>query len=167
MPTDVYDFVVPDVFMNSLRGEKFLCYDYNENNKRILLYTTDENLSILKKCRTWQVDGTFSTVPGISNQLYTLHGRYKKNLVPLVYALTTDRTEETYILILNKLCELKSGLNPQFLVVDFELGFMNAFEDVFSDCVIHGCFFHWGQCVMSKVSGCQSATKKIKIFHSK
>lgn len=147
LPTDVHRFIIPEMFRNTLRGEQFIKFDFNENGQRILLFCTDKNLKILKKCKIWQGDGTFDVVPELFAQLYTIHGRYKKSLIPLVYIVTTDRTEETYLLILKKLCELQEGLNPTLLIVDFELSFINAFENIFPQCDIHGCFFHWCQCI--------------------
>lgn len=147
LPTDVFELIIPEMFKVTLRGENFLHHDYNDNVKRILIYTTDDNLNILKKCRVWQSDGTFDTVPLIFQQLYSIHGLYKDNLIPLVYVLTTDKSQSTYKHILQEICKLKSGLRPVTLIVDFESGFINAFQEIFPNCAIHGCYFHFCQCV--------------------
>lgn len=154
LPTDVHSFIVPEMYQKSMRDEMFLYYDYNQDGKRILIYTTENNLKVLKKCKIWQGDGTFDTVPNIFDQLYTIHGRYKKNLIPLVYILTTDRKTETYKIILEKLIELQQGLNPSLFIVDFEMSFIKAFECVFPECDIHGCYFHWCQCVWRHIQSC-------------
>lgn len=151
LPTDVNNFVVPDMFKKTLRGELFLLFDSNENGKRILIYTTMNNLKILKKCKVWQGDGTFDTVPNIFEQLYTIHGRYRGNLIPLVYVITTHRDKETYKKVLEQLSETMPGLKPSKLIVDFDLAFIYAFEEFFAECDIHGCYFHWTQCIWRKI----------------
>lgn len=147
LPTNFQDLKVPEMFQKTLRGAEFLYEDYNSDAKRIQIYTTKDNLNILKKCSIWQGDGTFDPVPEIFDQLYTIHGRYKGHLIPLVYINTTDRTIETYKHILRKLIEFKSGLKPTTMIVDFEWGFIHAMNDIFPNCDIHGCYFHWIQCI--------------------
>lgn len=42
------------------------------------------------------MDGTFKVTPSIFFQVYTIHVMYKDAVVPLVYALLPNKTEETY-----------------------------------------------------------------------
>ncbi|CAN7942588.1 unnamed protein product [Ixodes hexagonus] len=44
----------------------------------------------------WFMDGTFKVTPSIFFQVYTIHVMYKDAVVPLVYALLLNKTEETY-----------------------------------------------------------------------
>lgn len=147
LPKSIAELVVPEMFKKTLRGDKFFYCDHNENGNRTLMFTTEENLRILNKCRILQGDGTFETVPEIFKQLYTIHGQYKGNLVPLVYILTTDQSEESYTFVLKYLHKLKPELNPSLLIIDFEISFINAFRTVFPECDIHGCYFHFCQCI--------------------
>ena len=53
---------------------------------------------------------------------------------------------------------MEKGLNnirPTSVMIDFEIGFHNALQDVFQidDDVIVGCLFHLGQCVYRNVQG--------------
>lgn len=81
---------------------------------------TSEILPLNKSlCRTVQRDGTFDPAPSIFKQLYTLHGRLYDNLIPLVYVLTTDKMEESYTYMLQRLCTLRRDLDPSLFIVDF------------------------------------------------
>ena len=83
IPRNVFELHIPQMFQNTLRGEDFLLSDYNENNTRILIFSTKRNLKVLRKCRQWHGDGTFDTVPKMFQQLYTIHGRYESQRVPI------------------------------------------------------------------------------------
>ncbi|XP_055308641.1 uncharacterized protein LOC129572655 [Sitodiplosis mosellana] len=91
------------------------------------------------------MDGTFSVVPVIFKQLYTIHGRYKGHHVPLVYVLTSDKKEETYNAILRALLDIEPKINPTDFMTDFEKGAMNAVQRNFPMAEVHGCFFHFTQ----------------------
>lgn len=46
----------------------------------------------------WFADGTFKTSPLIFSQVYTIHVLIKENIIiPTIYALLPNKTEETYI----------------------------------------------------------------------
>lgn len=153
LPSNVMDLVISEKFANTLRGEKFLFSDHTYDNNRILIYTTEKNLKILKRCPILQSDGTFDTVPLIFQQLYTVHGRYENNLIPLVYVLTTEKSKQAYSHVLEFLKSAKRGLNPSVMIIDFELAYIRAFEDSFPDCSIHGCYFHHTQCIWRCIQG--------------
>lgn len=51
----------------------FLFYDSNIQ-KHILIFSTTENLNILKVCSSCFVDGTFRPIPTLFSQLYTILG---------------------------------------------------------------------------------------------
>lgn len=104
-------------------------------------------MKILRKCKTWQSDGIFDTVPLLFKQLYSIHGRKDDIIMPLVYVLCTHKSKQTYKFILDSLIELKPDSKPSLLIVDFELAFINAFKETFPDAEIHGSFFHFCQCV--------------------
>ncbi|CAF1030089.1 unnamed protein product [Brachionus calyciflorus] len=56
------------------RDKLFLFYDSGENDpNRILIFTTESNLSLLEKFRDWYCDGTFDISPVLFTQLYTIH----------------------------------------------------------------------------------------------
>ncbi|KAL7301944.1 hypothetical protein TKK_0005537 [Trichogramma kaykai] len=147
LPASVFDLNVPTMFTNTIRGDQFLLDDYATDNTRVLTFTTSANLKILRRCDIWQGDGTFDVVPSIFEQLYTIHGRYQGTLIPLVYILSTHCTGDIYKRVLETLVSSCRKLNPTRLIIDFENAYINAFSDVFPDSEIHGCFFHFAQCI--------------------
>ena len=46
---------------------------------------------------------------------------------------------------------LKAGLNPNSIMVDFELAAIRAFQNTFLAATITGCMFHFGQCIWRKL----------------
>lgn len=46
---------LPDNLRNTDRGEEFILYEDDE----LIIFTTKTNLSLLKECKHWFVDGTF------------------------------------------------------------------------------------------------------------
>ena len=43
------------------------------------------------------MDGTFSSTPSVFSQVYKIHGYYKDQVMPFVYALLPDKTYDTYL----------------------------------------------------------------------
>ncbi|CAF1116793.1 unnamed protein product [Brachionus calyciflorus] len=140
IPSDL-GFILPDQFKNLDNGEKFLFMDETYGNERMLIFTTEKNLSLLTEYSNWLCDGTFDASPLIFEQLFTLHALKKNKTLPLVYALFTNKQETTY----QKFFEFIKSLvkiEPLTVSCDFELAIINAIETVFSETDILGCFFH-------------------------
>jgi hypothetical protein len=60
------------------------------NGSRIIIFETED--FFLKMCSTDKLysDRTFDSVPGIFTQLYTIHGFYKGEMIPFIYALLLE-----------------------------------------------------------------------------
>lgn len=97
---------IPAEFRITKSGDDFLLYDSFddrtwESNQRILMYTTDNNITKLALSPNWYLDGTFKVVPAIFYQLLVIMGSIEQNIngrrrtfaVPLVYALLTCKEE--------------------------------------------------------------------------
>lgn len=87
------------------------------------------------------------------NQLYNIHGQYKWDLYPCVFALLTGKDINDYKAFLR---QLKEGalrhrliLKPEKLMIDFEAAFMKAYH--FPNAQIMGCFFHFGQNIIRNI----------------
>jgi hypothetical protein len=126
-----------------------------DSNKDLLMFTTVSNLRCLSECTTLYIDGTFKTCPALYSQLLTIHGLYKGHVVPLVYSLLSDKTSATYYSVFNhlrnRLSQIGLTLNPEFIVSDFEAGFIEAVRLQFPQAKHLGCHFHFGQAVWRKV----------------
>ena len=94
IPTSFEELIVPEDMQVTQKKERFLLYDSgNDDNKRILIFSTYYNLSIMSKKKFWSGDGTFDLCPGLFGQIYTLYVLYKKNvyLVFIVYCLINHK----------------------------------------------------------------------------
>ena len=65
--------------------QKDVCIEINDKKQRILIFTTDDNLMMLKNSPIWAVDGTFSVVPSIFVQLFTIHIFHDEMVKQLFY----------------------------------------------------------------------------------
>lgn len=57
--------------------EEFLYFDSGPTNKRVLIFATAHNLSYLKQCEFWHLDGTFDSAPEFFQHLFIIHGEAK------------------------------------------------------------------------------------------
>ena len=90
-----------DDLLNRLttRGEEFVSME----EEGLLIFTTNENLNVLRENRHWCCDGTFDSAPE-GQQLFTIQVLINStHTVPLVYCITDRKDEETYIRILEHL----------------------------------------------------------------
>jgi hypothetical protein len=84
----------------SLMGEQFLLInDWNED--KIIIYATIENLKKVCDGRKLFSDGTFKSCSNLFEQIYTIHvfedyGGSAKKMVPMIYALLPDKSQQTY-----------------------------------------------------------------------
>ena len=44
------------------------------------------------------------------------------------------------------------SLKPSYILMDFEKAAINASKEIFPDCAVFGCFFHWSQNLLKKLS---------------
>lgn len=98
---------IPAKYRVTLGDENFLLYDsqeditWREENDRILIFGTVENLRLLARSLTWDIDGTFKVVPVLFYQLVvilgsivqTVNGKERKFALPVVYGLFTSKKQ--------------------------------------------------------------------------
>lgn len=72
-PTSLEDLVIPET-LKSIKDVKFLLYDFGPGPNRILIFTTERNLELLRRVDVLSMDGTHDIVPPLFSQLYTLQG---------------------------------------------------------------------------------------------
>ena len=138
---------------NTSTGERFLLADEGDMNK-ILIFATVDNLIDLSTADTWYMDGTFYSSPAYFAQVYSIHALLNGHMTPLVYALLPNKSQDTYerflTLLQDRAFEKNVPLNPETIMMDYEMAAWRASEKVFNVSV-KGCFFHYTQCVWRKV----------------
>jgi len=149
-----YNFEIPNKFQITLNSEQFLLFDSGDNGNyddRILLFSTEKSLNVLRNSDHWFLDGTFSSCSNLFGQLYTIHAVYSGEIIPLMYVLLPDKKEVTYNKMFQALKSLTFDLCPKSFTTDFEKVAMNSIKNEFPSTEIHGCFFHFNQAVWQKI----------------
>ena len=134
------------------RYADFILYDSGvADPQRIIAVGNRELISCFRNASIWFGDGTFSVVPEMYFQLYTVHTKIGNNYPPFVYFLLPNKTKETYRRMFNILRDLVPNADPDIILLDFELAARNAFKDIFPRTEVDGCFFHLCQSVHRKL----------------
>lgn len=157
-------FEIPDRFQKIRLGDQefeFLRHDdlagvgEDDDNfaaeDRILIFAIEPCLEILSEAETWMSDGTFKVPPSIFYQFTTIHAVVGDWLFPCVFALLPNKTQATYIRLLENLNTIRPGLRPYRIILDFELAAHNAFKFVYPDIEVQACFFHFSQSCWRKL----------------
>lgn len=158
-PQSLQDIDIPIHLRTTMNGEQFLAKDIESGSERMLIFCTTSNLQHLQDAQYWIMDGTFRTVPMLFQQLYTIHapvgGENNSRILPMVYVLMTNRSEENYRRLFEELIDLGNqagqDLSPPIIITDFEQAVINATQYEFPDSIHKGCFFHLCQNLWRKI----------------
>ena len=154
VPTDLSEVAIPEPLRCLASGENFLLHDSGPSDpERFLMFGTAQNLLELGLAEHWFLDGTFSIAPTLFEQLYTIHAIKKNKNIPLVYILLTRKHQPLYTRVFERLFELNDQLNPDSIMLDFELAAINAISSVFPNASIKGCYFHFSKAIYKHIKG--------------
>ncbi|KAL3847588.1 hypothetical protein ACJMK2_018491 [Sinanodonta woodiana] len=81
------------------------------------------------------------TIPPLFAQLYTIHGLINNNIVPAVFVLKSENTEESYQMVFSKLKQLEPSMRPISVMTDFKTTTMKAFQHEFIEIQLRMVFF--------------------------
>lgn len=151
-PLSLLDLVIPDEFKITHNDELFLIYDSGPVEQRILLFSSPNFLKVLCNSENWFCDGTFSTVPLLFKQLFTVHALKEKLSIPLLFALLPGKSANIYKEVFNQILKLFPQTNPKSIMSDFELSIVKAEKEVFPQTAQKFCFFHFGQNIYRKLT---------------
>ncbi|CAM4835312.1 unnamed protein product [Rotaria magnacalcarata] len=108
---------LPEKLRKTYRDEDFILHE----DKKLIIFTTKTNLSILKQNKHWFADGTFKVCPDNCYQLFTLHAMMTNAIIPLVYGLPIGKSNDDYNQFFEKLFE-QDNFQPESIMTDFESG---------------------------------------------
>ena len=156
------DFELPPTCQYTLRDEDFVAFDgVTDKGARLIIFTTARNLRILASHPNWIADGTFYVSPKQFYQSYSIHAVIDGKCLPLLFAILSDKTQDTYVFMLNiikgLLCDIESGI----IMLDFEIAAMNAFRQVFEKFEVMNCYFHLCQSIQRRIQ------KSFKVLYRK
>jgi hypothetical protein len=146
---DVREVEVPRKFIS------FLLADYSYENERILIFCSDNGRNLMSNLNTFLGDGTFQSCPTPFVEIYSIHGDMSSSqdnthIVPLVYALLSQKTKRMYILLFSLIKSRIPTWEPHKLITDFELPAIDAFKTVFPEAENHGCYYHYTKSLWRK-----------------
>lgn len=145
LPTDQF-FEIPEMF------KLMLLHDSTMGNNRVLILGNEVLLDGLGRAEVWIADGTFSVVPSIFFQLYSIHFEFGSGINPAaVYCLLNNKTQESYNAMISAVKNLVPAANPKKILVDFEKAAMTAFSTNYPAATVTGCYFHLTQSIQRKV----------------
>jgi len=132
--------------------ENVLVHDTGaDDSERILIFSNNSLLEILRGASILQMDGTFRICPTLYHQLYTIHCWYRNRCIPVIYALLPTASSAVYAKLFDFLSQHLSSRSP-VIVMDMELAAKNAILSVLPDSTVKYCFYHF----------CQSHWRKIQ-----
>lgn len=141
---------IPEEYRKNLQGDRWLLHYDPDDEEKMVVFATDEDLRYLFRSKYWIMDGTFKSSPAILLQLYTIHVNIKEQWFPTIFVLFQKKTKASYKALFQLLKRkissiLKRILNPKYISLDYEQAAINAVEEEFPNSIIAGCFFHLGQ----------------------
>ena len=158
-PTTQNEIVTAGKWSTTHDGDSFLLLDKHVSAGRILVYGSERALSRVCDFEAMLGDGTFYSCPKMFSQMYSLHGILPPKradetalCIPILYAFLPNKEESTYVIFFELLLgimlriagSIATNLKFKF---DFEVAAINAARYVFPSAIIHGCFFHYCQCL--------------------
>ena len=87
LPTDRDSLVIDAQYLKTARNRTFLQFDSGAVDQRILIFSTEKQLKMLENANYIYLDGTFSVVPELYFQLYTILVTYINHILPAAYIL--------------------------------------------------------------------------------
>lgn len=151
LPQNTIDLQIPHDYQHLTDGTQFLIFDSGPGQNRTLIFSTNDDLQSLLQFPNWAADGTFSVVPNVFEQLYTIHIKLGFQYIPVIYILMTQRTEDAYAAAFQEILNICPNLAPTKIYTDYELAAINAFSRIFQGVIMKGCYFHHTQAVWRKI----------------
>ena len=106
IPHDRNFTMIPTCLTVTIRNDKFRHFDSGPSNDRLVIFASNDGLTILGECEEILIDGTFKITPIVSSQLYTIHGVYRNGVFPLVLALLSNKQQQSYQRLIDELRRL-------------------------------------------------------------
>ncbi|CAF4602868.1 unnamed protein product, partial [Rotaria socialis] len=126
---------LPGKLRKTYRDEDFILHE----DKKLIIFTTKTNLSILKQNKHWFVDGMFKVCPDDYYQLFTLHAMMTNAIIPLVYGLLIGKSNGDYNQFFEKLFE-QDNFQPESIMTDFESGTIKSVKGTLPNVLHKGTF---------------------------
>lgn len=130
----------------------YLLAEYLNGSCRISVFCSNEGRKLLGEAEEFFVDGTFQSCPQPFEQLFTIHGDLgasssETKVVPLVYALMSDKKQESYAALFAMIKSQIPDWTPKKIHLDFEIAIANALMNIFPEVILKKCFAHLSKAI--------------------
>lgn len=143
--------------------------DVHGEYHQIMIWATNESISLMKYNGHTFVDGTFRMAPApfVQCLIIMVYDIGTDSFVPCAYCLITGKNEHLYCNVFHELIVLTEySWMPKILTLDFEKGLISAVNHQFPQSKIHGCYFHLKQSLRRKLIKLKIESQKINIILS-
>lgn len=151
-----------DMFNNELGQTKeknpflksYKKYIHNNKIEELVIWCSEEGISILRQQGQVFIDGTFKCVPSPFVQCIVVlsHDTVTNLYVPCCWALLSSKNENAYWILLQELITLTDWTwSPSICISDFEYELICSIKNQLTNTKIYGCFFHFKQSLFRKM----------------
>ena len=135
--------------------DNFLQADVKVDDRRHIMFATENMLKLLNNSKKWYIDGTFKVVKTPFTQLLSIHsfvrcGECVKQ-VPVAFILMSGKRKKDYKKVFESIRRMTSNRKLEKIVIDFERAMWTAIQRVFPKIIVRGCSFHLSQCILQKI----------------
>ena len=135
-------------------GERLLLE--NDQQRGILVFTTDTDLRLLTRCETIFADGTFKSSLVRYTQYLTVHGEIGCYVLKFACGILANKDAQNYARLFQVLKErifnlFAAHLSPRNVIIDFEHSIIIALQQEFPGNEIYGCFFRFTKAIWRKI----------------
>ncbi|CAF1098713.1 unnamed protein product [Adineta steineri] len=92
----------------------------------------------------------YQVAPTLFEQMYAVHGSIHGKKLPLLYSLLPNKDQKTYEDLFGIVAQ-HAQRKPNYITIDFEKAAENAFNVIYPQCKILGCFFHFKKCIWKHI----------------
>lgn len=134
--------ILPERYQITSAGKQFCRFDSGVGDVlRLFIFASAQGLELLSTSEHWFGDGTFKVCPEIFYQVYTIHAQVNDRILPCLFALLPNKTQNTYERLFTEVANLVPN-QPHDVLFDFERSAMNALALLMPNVDVKGCFYH-------------------------
>ncbi|RZF34654.1 hypothetical protein LSTR_LSTR012736 [Laodelphax striatellus] len=141
-------------FSKTLDGKTFYRGNATEGGNNNLVFISENAKEILQSAEELHLTSTCSSVPTVSNlkHLLVVNAIYCDHAFPVAYAIMEKKSYASYNKIIEKIREVVPDAKPKTIISDFEAGLMIALIGNFPEAEINGCWWHFCNCILKRMS---------------
>ena len=174
-----WDFEIPPEFKVTFDSLPFLIADIEipgRDANRILGFSSPAGIALMESAEFLSGDGTFEVTKSTQfAQMWIIMTKLDKSAIPVAFYLLPSKEQIAYKLMFQSLLKVSSNILPNYWLLDYEKGTINALKEVFGNqAVVQGCLVHWKRCVFRKIQDLglvevinhdSSVAKWVRSFH--